>query len=179
MTHSSNGLLALADLLKPQNEESDEDEPVAGVAKLGPASIGLPSQNKPKQKQAKILDAEEVPEGAEYEDLNDPRIKPEYDMIFQQDVSSEDIFLQMGSKTPTSASCPFLKIKINLPDTKYAEVELDVTEKFLDCRSPKYKLGLHLPHPVDSKNGKAQWDSENGVLTVTLKMNREYDFLNG
>lgn len=26
MTHSSNGLLALADLLKPQNEESDEDE---------------------------------------------------------------------------------------------------------------------------------------------------------
>ncbi|XP_071846931.1 dynein axonemal assembly factor 6-like isoform X2 [Apostichopus japonicus] len=104
---------------------------------------------------------------------------PRYDMIFQQDVSSEDIFLQMGSKTPTSASCPFLKIKINLPDTKYAEVELDVTEKFLDCRSPKYKLGLHLPHPVDSKNGKAQWDSENGVLTVTLKMNREYDFLNG
>ena len=40
------------------------------------------------------------------------------------------------------------------------------------------KLGLHLPHPVDSKNGKAQWDKSKNLLTVTLRMLREYDFLN-
>jgi hypothetical protein len=30
------------------------------------------------------------------------------------------------------------------------------------------KLGLHLPHPVDHKIGKAQWDGDKHVLTVTL-----------
>lgn len=39
------------------------------------------------------------------------------------------------------------------------------------------KLGLHLPHPVDSKNGKAQWDKSRELLTVTVRMVREYDFL--
>ena len=40
------------------------------------------------------------------------------------------------------------------------------------------KIGLHLPHPVDSKNGKAQCDKSKNLLTVTLRMLREYDFLN-
>ena len=40
------------------------------------------------------------------------------------------------------------------------------------------KLGLHLPHPVDSKNGKAQWDGGRFLLTVSLSMTREYDFMN-
>ncbi len=29
------------------------------------------------------------------------------------------------------------KVKIKLPDTKVADVKLDVKTKFLDCRSPK------------------------------------------
>lgn len=40
------------------------------------------------------------------------------------------------------------------------------------------KLGLHLPHMIDSKNGKAKWDGDKGLLTVTAKMKREYDFVN-
>lgn len=40
------------------------------------------------------------------------------------------------------------------------------------------KLGLHLPHPVDHKIGKAQWDGDKHVLTVTLRMVREYDAFN-
>ena len=39
------------------------------------------------------------------------------------------------------------------------------------------KLGVHLPHPVDSKNGKAQWDKDRELLTVTVQLVREYDFL--
>ena len=39
------------------------------------------------------------------------------------------------------------------------------------------KLGVHLPHPVDSKNGKAQWDKDRELLTVTVRLVREYDFL--
>ncbi|KAJ8028663.1 Protein PIH1D3 [Holothuria leucospilota] len=186
MDYPGNQLLALADILKPKTDESDEDEPITGAASLGPGSIGPTNQvivptdssTKTKANEKDIWDVEEVAEGAEYEDLSDPRKQPEYDIIFQQDVNTEDIFLQMGQKNPTTASCPYLKIKINLPDTKYADVELNVTDKFLDCRSPEYKLGLHLPHPVDSKNGKAEWDGDKELLTVVLRMNREYDFLN-
>jgi len=64
-----------------------------------------------------------------------------------------------------------------LPDTRYAEVELDVTDTFLDVRTPRHRLGLFLPHKVDSKNGAARWDGDKGRLSVTLRMTREYDFL--
>jgi hypothetical protein len=60
---------------------------------------------------------------------------------------------------------------------KYSDVQLDVTDTFLDCRTPLHKLGLSLPHPVDSKNGKAEWNDAKMLLTVTLRMTREYDFL--
>lgn len=40
------------------------------------------------------------------------------------------------------------------------------------------KLGLHLPHPVDSHGGKAQFFSEREELEVTLLMKRPMDFIN-
>ena len=58
-----------------------------------------------------------------------------------------------------------------------AQVNLDVTDRQLDLRSPKFRLHLALPHPCDSKNGTAKWDSSKELLTVTLRMVREYDFL--
>ncbi|XP_072039726.1 dynein axonemal assembly factor 6-like [Amphiura filiformis] len=176
-------LNALADLLKPQEDDNsdNEDQPVTAAAKLGPGSIGPPKKQQPKQEKKSdskdIWNAEEVPEGSEFEDDNDPRPQPEYDIVFKQAVSTEDMFLQMGNKTPSSVCCEDIVVKINLPDTKLADVDLDVKDKFLACRTPKYKLGLHLPHPVDSKNGKAQWDGTKELLTVTLRMTREYDFL--
>lgn len=45
---------------------------------------------------------------------------------------------------------------------------------FLPCS----RLGLHLPQPVDSSQSKAKWLSDLELLEVTLKMKREYDFLN-
>ncbi|KAH9523335.1 Protein pih1d3 [Bulinus truncatus] len=101
-------------------------------------------------------------------------------MIFysSQSVTSDDIFLQLGNKTPSTASCENITIKIRLPDTQMSAVELDVKPKFLDCRTPYYKLGLHLPHTVDHKNGKAQWDARTETLIVTLRMIREFDAFN-
>lgn len=40
------------------------------------------------------------------------------------------------------------------------------------------KLLLHLPCPVDSKKGKARFLSEEELLEVTLRMRREFDFIN-
>ncbi|MGH0158012.1 UNVERIFIED_CONTAM: hypothetical protein FKN15_057687 [Acipenser sinensis] len=108
-------------------------------------------------------------------DLRSPKL---YEILFKQKITTEDVFLGMSRKDPSSACCECMLIKIKLPDTKIADVFLDVKEKFLDLRSPKFKLGLHLPHPVDSKTGKACFISEAQTLEVTLTMQREMDFIN-
>jgi len=60
-----------------------------------------------------------------------------YEMHYKQRITTEDVFLQMGNKNPSSASCEDLVINIQLPDTKLAEIILDITKSFLDCRCPK------------------------------------------
>ena len=51
-------------------------------------------------------------------------------------------------------------------------------DMMLNCFIISSKLGLHLPHPVDHKSGKAQWDAKTETLKVTLRIRREYDFMN-
>ena len=60
-----------------------------------------------------------------------------YEMHYKQRITTEDVFLQMGNKNPSSASCEDLVINIQLPETKLSEIILDITKSFLDCRSPK------------------------------------------
>ncbi|XP_002731743.1 dynein axonemal assembly factor 6-like [Saccoglossus kowalevskii] len=177
----------LANLLKQdEGDSSDDDQPVNATAKLGPASIGPVKQKAPtnkahsdaKKDSKDIWDVDEVEEGAEFEDLDDPRPQPEYDIVYKQAITTEDMFLQMGNKNPTTSSCEDMVVKINLPNTKKSDVDLNVTDKFLDIRSPKFKLGLHLPHPVDSKTGSAKWDADKELLIITLRMKREFDFIN-
>ncbi|XP_071950409.1 dynein axonemal assembly factor 6-like [Antedon mediterranea] len=185
------GIAALSQLLKPpeSDSDSDEDKPISGTQKpFGPGSIGPPKKvhtapvqdTKPAStKNCKdIWDADEVKEGGEFDDLDDPRPEPEYEIIFKQKVATEDMFLGMGNKTNATSSCEDIVVKITLPNTKYGDVTLDVNDKFLSCATPNYKLSLHLPHLVDSKNGRAKWDAENSLLTVTMPMVRDYDFLN-
>ena len=50
--------------------------------------------------------------------------------------------------------------------------------RIFTCTLFRSKLGVHFPHRVDHKSGKAQWDSEKDQLTVTVPLRREYDFLN-
>ena len=42
-----------------------------------------------------IWDPDEVPEGAELDDTDDPRPQPEYSINFRQEVGAEDVFLQV------------------------------------------------------------------------------------
>ncbi|KAH3695144.1 hypothetical protein DPMN_082600 [Dreissena polymorpha] len=172
-------LSSLCDMMRPPDEESDsdEDKPVSSIAQLTPGCIGpakknnSSGQNNTAKKDTKdIWDAEEVQEGAEFESIYDPRPQPEYDIVYKQAVTSEDMFLQMGNKTPSTASCEEMVVKVKLPGTKLADVTLDVKTKFLDCRTPNYFLGLHLPHPVDSKSGKAQWDGKSETLNYVPEM---------
>uniref|UniRef100_A0A8C4Z306 Dynein axonemal assembly factor 6 n=2 Tax=Gadus TaxID=8048 RepID=A0A8C4Z306_GADMO len=156
-------------------------------AHIGPGDIGPPPKTSTephgssayiKKDSKDIWSEEEVAEGSHYDDLADPRPQPEYEIILKQNVGTEDVFLGLSGKDPSSMKCEAMKIKIKLPETKATDVVLDVKEKFLDLRTPKYKLGLHLPHPIHCREGKAQFFSDREVLEVSLLMNRPMDSIN-
>lgn len=63
-------------------------------------------------------------------------MQPEYEIVYKQKVTSEDIFLQMGSKNPSTTNCEDMIVKIKLPGVnKITEIDVNVYEKFLDCRT--------------------------------------------
>ncbi|XP_043913537.1 dynein axonemal assembly factor 6 [Protopterus annectens] len=184
---SVSSLQALSDLLNPKRDEDDdsEDEILSNtsVARQGPGQIGPPKKQEQEDKVASQRDEdkwteEEVSTVSGFDDRWDPREQPEYQIIFKQQVTAEDVFLGMSRKDPSTACCEDMLIKIILPDTDILDITLDIKEKFLDLQTPKYKLGLHLPHPVDNKNGKACFNSEKEALEVTLTMKRTLDFIN-
>lgn len=41
------------------------------------------------------------------------------------------------STTVFAVFCDFFQVKIHLPDTSYSDVQLNVTDTFLDCQTPK------------------------------------------
>ncbi|CAI9734613.1 Hypothetical predicted protein [Octopus vulgaris] len=176
---------ALANLLRQPGEDSDSDsDTVCGGHSYGPGHVGPEKNSKDgtaekDTKQSKdIWSADEIPEGSEFDSLWDQRPQPEYSIVYNQNVRTEDIFLQMGNKTPSSSSCERMVVKIQLPNTMMKDISLDVKPKFLDLRTPKYKLGLHLPFTVKEDESQAQWDGGESCLSVSLKMIREFDFVN-
>ncbi|XP_038135108.1 protein PIH1D3 [Cyprinodon tularosa] len=184
---SAQNLQALSSLLSTQQEEEeDEDyEPIkTACAQLGPGHIGpKPRKEKEVSTYTKITSKdiwseEEVVEGPQYDDLADPRQQPEYEIILKQNVGTQDLFLGLSRKDPSSMCCEAMLVKIKLPDIKATDIILDIKEKFLDLRTPKYKLGLHLPHPIQSQEGKAQFFGDRQELEVTLLMKRPMDFIN-
>ncbi|XP_036412273.1 protein PIH1D3 [Colossoma macropomum] len=185
-------LQALSALLStPADEESDEEDGknVKQMVRMGPGHIGAPSSASEKEEKAvnsaylkkntkDIWNVEEVTEGTHLDDLADHRPQPEYEVILKQSVGTEDLFLGMSRKDPSSMCCDSLLVRVKLPDTKASDLALDVRETFLDLRTPKYKLGLHLPHPVHSGEGTARFITERAELEITLPINRPLDCVN-
>ncbi|KAM8728922.1 dynein axonemal assembly factor 6 [Acanthopagrus schlegelii] len=181
-------LQALSELLSTRQQEEEEDDESKNVntcARLGPGHIGpLRKEEKEvpsayvKKTSKDIWSQEEVAEGSQYDDLSDARPQPEYEIILKQSVGTEDLFLGLSRKDPSSMCCEAMLVKIKLPETKVTDVSLDVKETFLDLRTPKHKLGLHLPHPIHSHGGKAQFFSEREELEVTLPIKWPMDFIN-
>uniref|UniRef100_A0A8C2ZN26 Dynein axonemal assembly factor 6 n=1 Tax=Cyclopterus lumpus TaxID=8103 RepID=A0A8C2ZN26_CYCLU len=170
-------LQALSSLLSTQHgdegDEGDED-----FVRRTCISVYLASTSREKKNNKDIWSEEEVAEGSQYDDLADPRPQPEYEILLKQSVGTEDLFLGLNRKDPSSMCCEAMLVKIKLPDTEATDVVLDVKEKFLDLRTPKYKLGLHLPHPTHSHGGTARFFPESGALEVTLLFKRPMDEIN-
>ncbi|XP_069604717.1 dynein axonemal assembly factor 6 isoform X2 [Ranitomeya imitator] len=173
---------ALCELL---NNSGDDNESLSACSGMNPGNIGpVEPENKAaasfqKDKSSKaIWSVTEVPDGSQSDDSLDPRKQPKYEIHFKQRVGSEDLFMGLSRKNPSTACCEDLVVKIHLPNTRASDMSLDITRKFLDLRTPRYKLGLHLPHPVNEKIGKAQFKVDTETLEVTLAVVRDLDFVN-
>ncbi|KAG5675865.1 hypothetical protein PVAND_005733 [Polypedilum vanderplanki] len=116
----------------------------------------------------------------EDEELIDSRLQPEYSITYKQSVTTEDIYLQMGLKTPATSSCEDMIVEIKIPNetTTIEQMDLSVEEEKIELKTSIYRLKLMLPQKVNPQKGKAEYDSTKKILKLTLRMNREYDFVN-
>ena len=83
-------------------------------------------------------------------------------------MGTEDVFLGLSDKDPSSVHCDSILVKVWLPGAKLAQVQLDVQKQMLFVQSPAHVLKQFLPYPVDKDRGKAQFDPEKGLLSVTV-----------
>ena len=194
----ADSLFALSNLLSPpkdKHEDLDDDDDIKAPRAATKGLFSSPADVKPMTKEEKrdlkraertkktnpkdIWDVDEVMPSGEYDDAYDSRQQPEYSISYRQTITTDDVYLGMSNKNPSTASCEMMVIKIELPEAKsLSDMDLNVKKTFLDLRTPIYRLGLHLPHPCDDKSAKAQWDSSKHELVVTLRMKREFDELN-
>lgn len=84
----------------------------------------------------------------------------------------------MSGKTPATASCEDMILTVEMPGEKFKNIDIKITRENLNLLSPQYKLNIPLPHRVDAQRGNAKWDSDKEKLVITLRMDREYDYVN-
>lgn len=190
-------LKALRELLAPAKEDSDsenENERPGFKAKfVNPYSLYQPKDDQQpessiasgskvfcKSTKPQTLDEWEEREKYLNSDEMEFRKTPEYRIIYKQAVSPEDLYLQIGLKTSSTASCEQMCLEIQLPDETVGieHMELAVNPNVIDLKTPVYRLKLPLVQTVDPDYGNARWDGEQKVLRLNLVMKREYDCVN-
>uniref|UniRef100_A0A8D8R4W6 Protein PIH1D3 n=2 Tax=Cacopsylla melanoneura TaxID=428564 RepID=A0A8D8R4W6_9HEMI len=167
------------------NKEADDDASQDNKASSACAKIGGgdTTQEQPGKVDPRwtIWEKDEIPtiDSVMDQDISlDPRAMPHYDIMYQQAVSSEDIYLQMGGKTPSSVSCEDMLLTVHLPNETRSTIDCDVTTQQVQLRSVHYRLSLPLPHAVLPHLCTATWDPDTEQLKLTLRLTREFDYVN-
>lgn len=119
---------------------------------------------------------EDLQQGAVIIDDNDGRQIAEYDILYRQKVSAEDMFLGLSDVDPSSDHCQEITVKIQVPGTTMRNISLDVTDERLLMQAPKHKLNIALPYAVDADRGSAKFDPKSCILSIILpiRCNIEY-----
>ncbi|KAI8589377.1 hypothetical protein BDZ88DRAFT_507271 [Geranomyces variabilis] len=187
-------MMALANMLRGPGEETKNDPEPKGWPRRpqpqpsGPGSIGdaighpqsklsdpiRPTVTRTLKRETKdIWDDDEV---ACSEDVGeDPRLVPEYTIQYSQRVSAEDMYLPTSSTSMCKSvhDAGSLSITVELPQTRLADVDLEVSQWELNVRTPLYRLQVPLPNPVDEKRGNAVWEKEHARLVVRVPILRD------
>ncbi|XP_001602178.2 protein PIH1D3 isoform X2 [Nasonia vitripennis] len=185
----------LQQLIAPPKDDSDSDSDdsenlrqrlsrrkigpgdIAGKANVAPCASPKPAAAKSAEAPSDIWHPAEVSPIADLQS-EDPRELPEYEMKFKQALGTEDIFLGMNLKTPATASCQWLTLRVRLPGEKRERLELSVESNVVELRSPRYRLQLPTPFPVDPNGSSAKWHPDSDCLEISLKLSRELDDVN-
>lgn len=69
-------------------------------------------------------------------------------------------------------------VRIKMPGDKKENVDLSVDTTSVTVNSSQYHLKLPLPHEINPDTSKASWDAAEETLVLTLKLDREFDFVN-
>ena len=85
-----------------------------------------------------------------------------------QHVGTQDVFLNLHDRDPSSAHCDSILVKVWLPNTKFKNVALDIQGEQLLVQSPNFVLKKLLPFKVDKNAAKAKFDSDKCILEVRL-----------
>ena len=124
-------------------------------------------KNKPKRNTERdIWTQQEI--NLQSEEIPDDRIEPEYDVLHKQSVGTEDVFLGLSEKDPSSNCSDGLLIKVKLPGCTLKDIECDVKEQSLHVQSPFHVLNHILPYKVDKDKGNAKWDPKIETLLLSL-----------
>uniref|UniRef100_A0A8C0WDV5 Uncharacterized protein n=1 Tax=Castor canadensis TaxID=51338 RepID=A0A8C0WDV5_CASCN len=115
MITSVSALQALSCLLCPKEEDDFDSEQLycsSTTGAMGPGNIGPTKIEEFKaitqcssETSEDIWSPEEVPDGAEHDDMWDVREIPEYEIIFKQHVGTEDVYLGLTRKDTSTACC--------------------------------------------------------------------------
>lgn len=114
------------------------------------------------------------------QELLDTRRQPEYSIVYKQSITSEDVYLQLGLKTPATSSCEDMVVDIHLTDETVgiSQMDLEVEAELIRLQTPVYRLCLPLPQKVEPKQSRATYNCDKNLLKLTLRLQRELDFVN-
>ena len=173
-------------LMGSQNDEVSENHFYSNETEstLNPGTIGGPGGNKKKEvaKPNTKIEAKynhrmltkpknEIWSDKDFIEENikeDGRPKPKYEILYKQNLGTEDIYLGLSDKDNSSNSCDQLLMKIYLPNTNLKEIGLEVKEQSVHLTTPNYLLNHILQYKVNKEKTDAKWDKEKGLLLLTL-----------
>ena len=98
----------------------------------------------------------------------DGRPKPKFEILYKQNVGTEDIYLGLSDKDISSNSCDQLLMKVYLPNTNLKEIGLEVKEQSVHLTTPQYLLNHILQYKVFKDKTEAKWDKNKGLLLLTF-----------
>eukprot|EP00922_Rhytidocystis_sp_ex-Travisia-forbesii_P014070 GHVS01021010.1.p1 GENE.GHVS01021010.1~~GHVS01021010.1.p1 ORF type:complete len:121 (-),score=14.80 GHVS01021010.1:275-637(-) len=118
-----------------------------------------------------MLDDEDAVRAGKLLAGNRDKLTPTYEILYSQDVTTEDVYMGNTEKTPSVDDCNKLTIKISLPKhTNMSECSLEVCPRHLLLVNPTHVLAITLPKNVRNNDGRARWDKSKATLAITVPL---------
>jgi len=127
------------------------------------------SAKEKRKKDTAIWDEKEV-SSVDWKAKAEGRKEPEYEILYKQSVGTEDIYLGLSGKNPSSVHCDAFSMRIKLPDAKIKEISVDLKEQAVIIQSPTYFLYHVMQYPLVKDKAKAKWDSDKFVLELSVSL---------